>query len=106
MLPLLWLCAIAAGASAEIFNLDDSAPRLRSNGQAVVWSGGWDALVVADSSCTRANARGIYAKPSHWTPRSDLPSVGWASSPCVPDGGGALCAAPFGAVFPSEERPR
>jgi hypothetical protein len=100
MLPLLWLCAIAAGASAEIFNLDDSAPRLRSNGQAVVWSGGWDALVVADSSCTRANARGVYAKPSHWTQRQGLAGLGWASAACMPDDSGALCVAQFGSLFP------
>jgi hypothetical protein len=104
----LLLCAAhsLAIARSEVFNLDDSVPLLASNGRDVRWSGGWDALVVADSSCTRVNARGIYAKPSHWTPRSDLPSAGWARSPCVADGGGALCAAPFGAVFPSSERPR
>ena len=107
MLPFVWLCVtIFSGTSAEIFNLDDSAPRLRSNGQAVVWSTGWDALVVADSSCTRVNARGIYAKPSHWTPREGLAELGWASATCVPDDAGALCLAAFGALFPSAGAPR
>jgi len=107
MRPVYWLCVmIASGASAEIFNLDDSAPRLRSNGRAVAWSGGWDALVVADSSCTRVNARGIYAKPSHWTPRAGLADLGWASATCVPDDAGALCVAGFGCLFPSMEAPR
>jgi hypothetical protein len=108
MVPRVFLCAayFLAMAQGEVFNLDDSAPLLVSNGREVRWPGGWDALVVADSCCTRVNVRGVYAKPSHWTPRADLPSAGWASSPCVPDGGGALCVAPFGAVFPSAERPR
>ena len=107
MRPVCWLCVmIANGASAEIFNLDDSAPRLRSNGRAVGWSAGWDALVVADSSCTRVNARGIYAKPSHWTPRAGLADLGWASATCVPDDAGALCVAGFGGLFPSMEAPR
>ena len=106
MLPFIWLCVLAGGVTAEIFNLDDSAPRLRSNGRAVVWSGGWDALVVADSSCTRVNARGVYAKPSHWTPRPGLEELGWASAACVPDDAGALCVAAFGGLFPSEGAPR
>ena len=94
-------------AGAEVFNLDDSAPLLASNGRAVGWPRGWDALVVADSSCTRVNARGIYAKPSHWAPRGGLEGLGWARSPCIPGGGGGgLCVAPFGTVFPSSERPR
>jgi len=104
--PLLCAAWFLAAARAEVFNLDDSVPLLASNGREVRWSGGWDALVVADSCCTRVNVRGIYAKPSHWTPRADLPDAGWASAPCVPGGGGALCAAPFGSIFPSAERPR
>jgi hypothetical protein len=101
----LW-AAHLAGSLSEVFNMDDSTPWLASSGRAVRWSGGWDALVVADSSCTRVNARGIYAKPSHWSPRKGLDSLGWASAPCMPDGGGALCVAPFGAIFPSAARPR
>lgn len=105
-MQLLWVIIAIGPACAEIFNLDDSAPHLRSNGGLVSWGGGWDALVVADSSCTRVNARGVYAKPSHWSPRGGLDGLGWARSKCVPGGGGGLCLAPFGTVFPSEERPR
>lgn len=101
----LWIL-LAADAAAEIFNLDDTAPHVSSNGRQVAWAGGWDALVVADSSCTRVNARGIYAKPSHWTPRPDLRSVGWAEAICVPNSDGGLCVASFGTLLPSLSRPR
>lgn len=98
------LASLAGVARGDLFNLDNAAPWLVSNGNGVRWSGGWDALVVADSCCTRVNARGIYAKPSHWTPR-DLSGQGWASVTCVPDGGSGLCVAPFGVIFPSAGTP-
>jgi hypothetical protein len=99
---MLVICfhAMVGSSMCDLFNLDDGAPWLTSNGKSVRWSGGWDALMVADSCCTRVNARGIYAKPSHWTPR-DLSGHGWASVPCMSDGGGGLCVADFGIVFPS-----
>ena len=65
----------------------------------VRWDGGWDALVVADSSCVRVNARGVFAKPSHWTPRN-LSGSGWTETECVPSGD-SLCVTSEGAVFPS-----
>ena len=105
---LLLFCTLHAAreAACELFNLDDRVPQLTSNGNAVRWSGGWDALTAADSCCMRVNARGIYAKPSHWTPREDLRQAGWASAPCMADGRGGLCTAEFGVLFPSLDVPR
>jgi hypothetical protein len=97
---LLLLLATTTPARGEVFNLDDAAPWVASNGAAVRWDEGWDALVVADSACVRVNARGVYAKPSHWTPR-DLAAAGWTGTPCHPGGTGALCAAARGRVFPA-----
>ena len=104
--PLIVLAAIAAATvTAEVFNLDDSAPYPTSNRARVRWTEGWDALAVADSSCVRVNARGVYVKPSHWTPR-DLPPLGWASASCRPGGErGALCTSPMGCVFPTLRTP-
>ena len=98
------LIAWAAQLRGEVFNLDDAAPWVVSNGVAVRWDEGWDALVAADSSCVRVNARGVYAKPSHWTPRP-LAGAGWTGADCRPGGTGALCAAAKGLVFPTAGRP-
>lgn len=112
------LCA--ALCSAEVFDLDDSAPWLRSRGSVVLFDRGWDAFVVADSSCVRVSSRGVQSKPSHWTPR-ELPGGKWASAACAPGSGGGLCevgvssscAPGFGSplcrpwrgvVFPSSDR--
>lgn len=84
--------------------MDDAVPLLASGGRTVRWGGGWDALVVAGSLCVRVNARGIFAKPSHWTARG-LRAAGWATVTCTPVRG-ALCAAAPGAVLPTDERPR
>ena len=84
---------------AEVFNVDDAVPRVSSNGVTVRWDGGWDAMVVADSSCIRVNARGLFAKPSHWTPR-DLSAAGWSGVECIP-GGPSLCTSLQGEVFPT-----
>ena len=95
-----WGALISAGMGrAELFNVDDSVPLVSSNGAAVRWDGGWDAMVVADSSCVRVNARGVFAKPSHWTAR-DLSRAGWSRRECVPTGG-SLCASSGGEVFPT-----
>lgn len=96
---------LARGAGAELFNLDDSVPFATSNGARVRWGAGWDALVVADSSCVRVNARGVFAKPSHWTPR-DLGRLGWAAAGCVPAGSEGLCVAAGGVAFPVLRAPR
>ena len=95
-----WAALLAAGgAGAELFNVDDSVPRISSNGAGVRWDGGWDAMVVADSCCVRVNARGVFAKPSHWTPR-DLSGSGWTGAECIPNGG-SLCTTSNGEMFPS-----
>lgn len=97
-----WWCALtfAAACSAEIFDLDNAVPWLTSAGAEVHFDRGWDAFVVADSSCVRLNARGVQAKPSHWAPRA-LPSA-WRSRQCVPGPLGGLCELPDGsAAFPS-----
>lgn len=95
---LLLLVSLAMQASCEVFDLDDSVPVLRSRGQAVALSAGWDAFVVADSSCVRVNARGVYAKPSHWTPRK-LGGI-WSTNHCLPGASAGLCETSNGAVFP------
>ena len=87
------------GSQAELFDVDDTVPHITSKGKQVRWDGGWDAMVVADSSCIRVNARGIFAKPSHWTPR-DMTAAGWAVKECIP-GGPALCTTEAGRVFPA-----
>ncbi len=101
-LPLL-LTAIAT-AAAEVFNLDDSTPWPISNGVPIRWVEGWDALTVAESACIRVNARGVFAKPSHWTPRA-LDTLGWAPASCQPGGGRALCSSPRGSIFPTASNP-
>jgi len=85
-------------ASAEVFDLDDAAPWLTVGRSPVRFSRGWDAFVVADSSCVRVNARGVYAKPSHWTPRDLGPP--WSSVPCAPGSRGGLCESRTGVAFP------
>lgn len=94
-------CAHARGA---IFGVDDTVPLIASGGRTVQWGKGWDALVVAGSRCVRVNARGIFAKPSHWAAR-DLRAAGWATVACAPVRD-ALCAAPRGPVLGTAERPR
>ena len=101
-LPLL-LTAIAT-AAAEVFNLDDSTPWPISNGVPIRWVEGWDALTVAESACIRVNARGVFAKPSHWTPRA-LDTLGWAPASCQPGGERALCSSPRGSIFPTTNNP-
>ncbi len=89
--------------AAEVFDLDMSVPWLRSGGNAVGFDAGWDAFVVSDSSCVRVNARGVQAKPSHWSPRPL--GGGWASRECVPGAGGGLCDIRGGGVaFPGPGR--
>lgn len=92
--PLLRACR------SEIFDLDADVPWLRSRGIEVRFDAGWDAFLVADSSCVRVTARGVQAKPSHWAPRA----LGdrWASRECVPGYGGGLCdVASGGVAFPA-----
>lgn len=101
-LPLL-LAAIVTTA-AEVFNLDDSTPWPISNGVPVRWIEGWDALTVAESACVRVNARGVFTKPSHWTPRA-LDTLGWATARCQPGVERALCSSPKGSVFPTTSNP-
>ena len=96
--------ALLATGRAEVFNLDDAAPWVASNGATVRWTEGWDALTVADSACVRVNARGVFAKPSHWTPRA-LEGLGWARADCLPGAPGALCTSARGALFPTAARP-
>jgi hypothetical protein len=94
---------ICSSANAEIFDLDDSAPWLRSKGTEVFFDRGWDAFVVADSSCVRVSARGIQTKPSHWAPR-ELSGSKWTSLTCIPGLGGGLCDTKSGVVFPASDR--
>lgn len=98
---MLFLALFLFGAcSAELFDLDESVPFLRSSGVDVRFEAGWDAFVVADSSCVRVNARGVQAKPSHWAPRQL--GAGWATRECVPGASPALCELRDGAsAFPS-----
>ena len=98
----IWWAAtlVCEGARGELFNLDESVPRIVSNGVGVRWDGGWDAMVVADSSCVRVNARGVFAKPSHWTPRN-LSEAGWAVDKGCVASQDALCTTDRGAVFPT-----
>jgi hypothetical protein len=100
-LLLLWCCE----AEAEVFDLDDSVPWLRSKGREVAFNRGWDAFLVADSSCVRVNARGVQAKPSHWVPR-ELPASKWTSKRCLPGDEGGLCDTGFGVAFPDSQRGR
>lgn len=90
-------------AAAEVFDLQDSAPWLRSGNSEVLFDRGWDAFLVADSSCVRVGARGIQSKPSHWAPRA-LDQGKWASRVCVPGAGGGLCETERGVAFPSRDR--
>jgi hypothetical protein len=96
-----WAGLLISGVvQAELFNMDESVPYILSNGGRVRWDGGWDAMVVADSSCVRVNARGVFAKPSHWTPRN-LSGSGWTESrECIPSRE-SLCTTANGSVFPS-----
>jgi len=87
----------------EIFDLDDSVPWLTVAHNRVRFSAGWDAFVVADSACVRVNARGVYAKPSHWSERG-LASP-WVASACLPSARGCLCETERGLVFPEEAVP-
>lgn len=92
---LLWLPL----AFCEIFDLGDSTPWLVSAGGRVTFSSGWDAFVVADSSCVRVSARGVQAKPSHWTPRALGPT--WTSRACAPGPLPSLCELSDGSLaFP------
>lgn len=95
---MLLLILHVVNVRCEVFDLDDSVPFLRSRGQAVSLNAGWDAFVVADSSCVRVNARGVYAKPSHWKPRK-LSGI-WSTKTCMPGASSALCETSNGAVFP------
>lgn len=92
------LALLARSAVCEVFDLDDSAPWLRSRGSYVQFDRGWDAFVVADSSCVRVSARGVQSKPSHWTPRRPFPA-GWATQSCQP--GAGLCDTGRGVAFPA-----
>jgi hypothetical protein len=101
---LLTCHLLAAAVRGEVFDLDDSAPWLSANQADILFDRGWDAFVVADSSCVRVSARGVQAKPSHWTPRS-LDASRWASRVCVPGSGGGLCeTSGGGVVFPARDR--
>jgi hypothetical protein len=104
MLCLAIAAASAVAVCAEVFNLDDSVPFVMSNGVPVRWTHGWDALTVADSACVRVSSRGVFAKPSHWTPRA-LSGLGWGRADCVPGEPGVLCTTHGGAVFPTAHRP-
>lgn len=83
---------------AEIFDLEDSVPWLRTRGSDVTFSRGWDAFVVADSTCVRVNARSVSAKPSHWTPRAL--SGDWSTQTCVPSSDASLCRTQYSLAFP------
>lgn len=89
----------------ELFDLDDAVPWLRTGGSEIAFDAGWDAFVVVDSSCVRVNARGVQAKPSHWTPRTAGALGGpWSSRACMPGAGGGLCETGTGVVFPARSR--
>lgn len=94
-------CMSAALIRAEIFDLDDSAPWIRSSGADIQFFKGWDSFVVVDSSCVRVNARGVQAKPSHWSPRV---LSKWARQTCVPGPSDSLCETETGAIFPGRGR--
>jgi len=99
MLALALLLASASPALSEIFDLENAAPWLTVGRSRVAFSSGWDAFVVADSSCVRVNSRGVYAKPSHWRPRS-LGGT-WAARQCAPSAQGGLCDTGVGVAFPA-----
>ena len=84
-----------------VFPLDDVSPWPVSDSTRVQWDSGWAAFVVASSSCVRVNKRGVYAKPSFWTPVSNLPAMGWNTKQCEPTSG-SLCAHGNWTVFPVE----
>jgi hypothetical protein len=90
-------------SAAEVFDLQDSAPWLRSKDSDVLFDRGWDAFLVADSSCVRVGARGVQSKPSHWAPRALDPNK-WASVACVPGSRGGLCETERGVAFPTRDR--
>ena len=101
------ILSFCVSVGCELFDLDDSAPWLRSKGVAVSFDAGWDSFVVADSACVRVNSRGVQTKPSHWDPlpAGDL-SGPWAHRECA-YGQGSLCllGEPGGGlVFPSSSR--
>lgn len=106
LLFLVFLCRFAV-THAKVFPLDSSTPYVRSNGIAVRWSEGWDALTVSSSLCVRLNERGIYSIPAHWSMR-DLEMIpGWKTFTCLPKKG-SLCGMPQqrSALFPYERQPR
>lgn len=82
-----------------MFDLSDSVPYLSTDNSRVVWTSGWDALLVASGRCIRVNARGVSVKPSHWS-RADLPRLGWSSQPCFASPH-ALCDTGAGLCFPT-----
>lgn len=102
---LSFLCMIMLTCThCEVFDLADAVPWLTVNNARVTFDRGWDAFVVADSSCVRVSARGIQSKPSHWTPRA-LDAGKWASVSCEPGSSGGLCETlDGGVVFPAADR--
>ena len=84
-----------------VFPLDDVSPWPVSDGAHIRWDSGWAAFVVASSSCVRVNKRGIYAKPSYWSPVENLQSMGWNTKQCAP-ASGSFCAQGNWTVFPVE----
>jgi hypothetical protein len=103
LLAITYPFLLSALTRAEVFDLENSSPWLTVGRSRVTFSSGWDAFVVADSSCVRINSRGVYAKPSHWKVRR-LPAWAWSSVRCSPSGRGGLCDTGLGVAFP-ETRP-
>lgn len=94
------LGALLPLCSGAVFQLDSASPYVTSNAQLVRWSRGYDAFLVASSSCVRVNHRGVYTKPAHWSVRA-LDQHGWVTFPSTPDPD-ALASYARGRIFPSE----
>lgn len=95
------LIFLVGSCTAELFDLEDSVPWLRTRGSDVTFSRGWDAFVVADSTCVRVNARSVSAKPSHWNPRPL--SGAWVTQVCVPSAVASLCSTAYSQALPERE---